>query len=38
VAAVTQFLRGRKLPLIVAGDFNLTPWTEHLKGSSARQG
>jgi endonuclease/exonuclease/phosphatase (EEP) superfamily protein YafD len=32
VATVTQFLRGRKLPVIVAGDFNLTPWTEGLKG------
>ena len=32
VAAVTQFLRGRNLPVIVAGDFNLTPWTEQLKG------
>jgi endonuclease/exonuclease/phosphatase (EEP) superfamily protein YafD len=30
-ATVTQFLRGRNLPLIVAGDFNMTPWTEQLK-------
>ena len=31
LAAVTQFLQNRKLPLIVAGDFNLTPWTELLQ-------
>jgi endonuclease/exonuclease/phosphatase (EEP) superfamily protein YafD len=31
LAAATQFLRDRKLPLIVAGDFNLTPWTELLQ-------
>ena len=31
VATLTQFLRGRNLPGIGAGDFNLTPWTEQLK-------
>lgn len=30
-ATLKQFLRGRNLPLIVAGDFNMTPWTEQLK-------
>jgi len=31
VTALTQFLLTRKLPLIVAGDFNMTPWTDQLK-------
>jgi endonuclease/exonuclease/phosphatase (EEP) superfamily protein YafD len=31
VAALTQFVLTRKLPLIVAGDFNMTPWTAQLK-------
>ena len=31
VAALTQFVLTRKLPLIVAGDFNMTPWTDQLK-------
>jgi endonuclease/exonuclease/phosphatase (EEP) superfamily protein YafD len=26
-AALTQFVLTRKLPIIVAGDFNMTPWT-----------
>ena len=31
MASLTRFLQGRNLPRIVAGDFNLTPWTEQLK-------
>jgi endonuclease/exonuclease/phosphatase (EEP) superfamily protein YafD len=31
VTALTQFLLTRKLPLIVAGDFNMTPWTDQLQ-------
>jgi endonuclease/exonuclease/phosphatase (EEP) superfamily protein YafD len=31
VAALTQFVLSRKLPIIVAGDFNMTPWTDQLK-------
>lgn len=31
VTALTQFVLARKLPIIVAGDFNLTPWTDQLK-------
>jgi endonuclease/exonuclease/phosphatase (EEP) superfamily protein YafD len=31
VTALVQFLLTRKLPLIVAGDFNMTPWTDQLK-------
>lgn len=30
VLALTTFVRSRKLPLIVAGDFNMSPWTEKL--------
>ena len=30
-AALTQFVLTRKLPIIVAGDFNMTPWTDQLK-------
>ncbi len=28
VAALTQFVLTRTLPIVVAGDFNLTPWTD----------
>ena len=31
VAALTQLVLARTLPIVVAGDFNLTPWTDHLK-------
>jgi endonuclease/exonuclease/phosphatase (EEP) superfamily protein YafD len=31
VGALTQFVLSRKLPIIVAGDFNMTPWTDRLK-------
>jgi endonuclease/exonuclease/phosphatase (EEP) superfamily protein YafD len=31
VSTLTQFVLTRKLPIIVAGDFNMTPWTEGLK-------
>ncbi len=31
VTMLTQFVLARKLPIIVAGDFNLTPWTDQLK-------
>ena len=31
VAALTQLVLTRTLPIVVAGDFNLTPWTDHLK-------
>jgi endonuclease/exonuclease/phosphatase (EEP) superfamily protein YafD len=30
VAALTQLVLARTLPIVVAGDFNLTPWTDHL--------
>jgi endonuclease/exonuclease/phosphatase (EEP) superfamily protein YafD len=30
IEALTEFVRGRTMPLIVAGDFNLSPWTEKL--------
>jgi endonuclease/exonuclease/phosphatase (EEP) superfamily protein YafD len=28
---LTQFVLTRKLPLVVAGDFNMTPWSDRLK-------
>ncbi|HEX2447904.1 MAG TPA: endonuclease/exonuclease/phosphatase family protein [Methyloceanibacter sp.] len=28
---LTQFVLTRKLPIVVAGDFNMTPWTDQLK-------
>jgi len=31
VATLTSFVEGRKDPLIVAGDFNMAPWTVQLK-------
>ena len=31
VTTLTQFVLTRKLPVIVAGDFNMTPWTDQLK-------
>ena len=30
VAALAAFARSRTLPLVMAGDFNMTPWTEKL--------
>jgi endonuclease/exonuclease/phosphatase (EEP) superfamily protein YafD len=30
IEALTKFVRDRTMPLIVAGDFNLSPWTEKL--------
>ncbi len=30
MTALTQFVRAGPLPLIVAGDFNMSPWTEKL--------
>ncbi|MBC8013808.1 MAG: endonuclease/exonuclease/phosphatase family protein [Methyloceanibacter sp.] len=30
IAALTEFVRSRTLPLVVAGDFNMSPWTEKL--------
>jgi endonuclease/exonuclease/phosphatase (EEP) superfamily protein YafD len=30
VAALISFVRGRTLPLVMAGDFNMSPWTEKL--------
>ena len=30
IAALTEFVRGRTMPLVVAGDFNMSPWTEKL--------
>jgi endonuclease/exonuclease/phosphatase (EEP) superfamily protein YafD len=30
IEALTEFMRGRTLPLVVAGDFNMSPWTEKL--------
>ena len=34
-AALTQFVLTRKLPIIVAGDFNMTPWTGRSGGDAA---
>jgi len=31
IAVLTQFVRSRTLPLIVAGDFNMSPWTRKLE-------
>jgi endonuclease/exonuclease/phosphatase (EEP) superfamily protein YafD len=31
IATLTQFMENRKLPLVVAGDFNMTPWTDQLQ-------
>jgi endonuclease/exonuclease/phosphatase (EEP) superfamily protein YafD len=31
ITTLTQFMAARKLPLIVAGDFNMTPWTDQLQ-------
>ena len=31
VTTLTQFVLTRKLPVIVAGDFNMTPWTDQQK-------
>jgi endonuclease/exonuclease/phosphatase (EEP) superfamily protein YafD len=38
IATLTQFARGRTAPLIVAGDFNTTPWTGLLKGFTKGSG
>lgn len=38
VMALTQFVLTRKLPVIVAGDFNLTPWTDQLKSFTRTTG
>ncbi len=35
IRALTQFVRERKGPLVLAGDFNMTPWTVKLKTFSA---
>lgn len=32
VAALTNFVLSRSLPLVVAGDFNMSPWTDKLSG------
>lgn len=31
IAVLTQFVQSRTLPLIVAGDFNMSPWTQKLE-------
>lgn len=31
IAVLTQFVQSRTVPLIVAGDFNMSPWTEKLE-------
>jgi endonuclease/exonuclease/phosphatase (EEP) superfamily protein YafD len=38
IAAVTQFVQAQTLPLIVAGDFNMSPWTEKLERFTAATG
>jgi endonuclease/exonuclease/phosphatase (EEP) superfamily protein YafD len=38
VAAVVDFVRHQTGPLIVAGDFNLTPWTDKLTGFTQATG
>lgn len=30
IAALTEFVRGQTLPLVVAGDFNMSPWMKRL--------
>jgi len=30
IGALTEFVRSRTMPLVVAGDFNMSPWTEKL--------
>jgi endonuclease/exonuclease/phosphatase (EEP) superfamily protein YafD len=30
IESLTEFVQSRTLPLIVAGDFNMSPWTEKL--------
>ena len=31
IAALIAFVQGRSLPLVMAGDFNMSPWTEKLQ-------
>ncbi len=38
VTALTQFVLTRKLPIVVAGDFNMTPWTVQLKSFTRATG
>jgi endonuclease/exonuclease/phosphatase (EEP) superfamily protein YafD len=38
VATLTQFVRNQTTPLIVAGDFNMTPWTVKLQRITAATG
>jgi len=35
ILALTRFVREQRGPLILAGDFNMTPWTVKLKGFTA---
>ena len=36
VAALTNFVLSRSVPLVVAGDFNMSPWTDKLSGFARR--
>jgi len=38
IVGLTQFVQGRKGPLILAGDFNMAPWTWKLKGFTRATG
>jgi endonuclease/exonuclease/phosphatase (EEP) superfamily protein YafD len=38
ITTLTQFVRTRRLPLIVAGDFNMTPWTDQLQAFTRATG
>ena len=35
---IAAFAGSRKEPLLVAGDFNVTPWSTHFRGAVARSG
>ena len=38
IVTLTQFVRSRTTPLVVAGDFNMAPWTQKLKGFTQETG
>ena len=38
LAGIAEFAAGRSEPLIVAGDFNSTPWSSHFQTALARSG
>jgi endonuclease/exonuclease/phosphatase (EEP) superfamily protein YafD len=38
IIALTEFVHGQTLPLVVAGDFSMSPWTEKLRRFTAATG